>query len=166
MKKNNYSAKLRKSLNTEHKNIDIIEVLCNKDKCTKKDLRLLTGIPNRDMDLIFAEDGVPGGGRGIKCDFFATCALSNYSDAQYEGFAPHQRVVTELIWKWVKGEAIMMFAQQYTHITGRFLEDDFIYEDVFQVDTFEISEDELDEVADVVKMHIAEVSENQNSANA
>ena len=163
MKKNNYSARLRKTLNNETKNIDIIEVLCNKDKCTKRDLQLLTGIPSRDVELVFTEDGIPNG-RGIKCDFFATCALSNYAEDQYKGFAPHQRVITELLWKWVKGEAIGMFSQQYTHITGRFLEDDYWEEEWVQEDTYEITEEELAEAAEVVKKHLAEVSENQNAA--
>ena len=124
MKKITYSARLRKAMNNETKNIDILEILSRKDMCTKRDVLNLTGVRNRDYDLVFDETYHPIR-RGIKADYFATCVLSNYSEDGYEGFFPHQKAVTELIWKWVKGSAIEIFSQQYKRVAGLFLEDDY-----------------------------------------
>ena len=163
MKKFNYSARLRNALNTETKDIDIIEVLCNKDKSTKRDVLNLTGICSRDYDYIFAEKEHPAI-RFIKFDFGATCALSNYATGLCGNLEPHQKVVFELLWKWVKDEAIGLISQQFNHITGRFIEEDYLDDEAFWEETYEITEEELAEAAEVVKKHVAVVSENQNAA--
>lgn len=165
MKKYNYSKKLQQALNTETKNIDIIEVLSNKVKSTKRDVLNLTGICSRDYDYIFAEKEHPSI-RFIKFDFGATCALSNYATGLCGNLEPHQKVVFELLWKCVKDDAIGLISQQFNHITGRFIEEDYYDDEAFWEETYEITEEELMEAAEVVKKHIAEVSENQNSANA
>lgn len=163
MKKNNYSAKLRNALNTETKDIDIIEVLCNKDKSTKRDVLNLTGIYSRDYDYIFAEKEHPAI-RFIKFDFGATCALSSYATGLCGNLEPHQKVVFELLWKCVKDDAIGLISQQFNHITGRHIEDDYWDDEAFWEETYEITEEELAEAAEVVKKHLSEVSENQTAA--
>ena len=163
MKKNNYSAKLRNALNTETKDIDIIEVLCNKDKSTKRDVLNLTGICSRDYDYIFAEKEHPAI-RFIKFDFGATCALSSYATGLCGNLEPHQKVVFELLWKCVKDDAIGLISQQFNHITGRHIEDDYWDDEAFWEETYEITEEELAEATEVVKRHVADVSENQNAA--
>lgn len=165
MKKYTYSARLCKALNNETKDVNVLVIISRKDKCTKRDVLNLTGIYSRDYDLIFDETQHPTF-RVIKADFFATCALSSYFEDQYKGFLPHQKAVTELIWKGVKGLAIEVFSQQYHHITGRFLEDDYYYEDWVGEETYEITDEELAEAAEVVKKHLAEVSETPNAAHA
>ena len=163
MKKNNYSARLRKALNTETKDIDIIEVLCNKDKSTKGDVLNLTGICSRDYDYIFAEKEHQAI-RFIKFDFGATCALSSYAEGLCGNLEPHQKAVFDLLWKWVKDEAVSLISQQFNHITGRFIEEDYYDDEAFWEETYEITEEELAEAAEVVKKHLADVSENQNAA--
>ena len=165
MKQLIYSARLRKALNNETKNIDIFDVISKKELCTKRDILNLTGICSRDYDYIFAEKEHPSI-RFTKFDFGATCALSNYATGLCGNLEPHQKVVFELLWKWVKGEAVSLISQQYNHITGRFLEDDYYYEEWTQEETYEISEEELEKALEVVKRHLSEVSENQNNVNA
>ena len=165
MKKYNYSKKLQQALNTETKNIDIIEVISKKDMCTKRDVLNLTGIRSRDYDLVFAEKEHPAI-RFIKFDFGATCALSNYAEGLCGNLEPHQKVVFELLWKWVKGEAVSLISQQFNHITGRFIEEDHYDDEAFWEETYEITEEELAEAAEVVTKHLAEVSENQTAINA
>ena len=165
MKKYNYSKKLQQALNTETKDIDIIEVLCNKDKSTKGDVLNLTGICSRDYDYIFAEKEHPAI-RFIKFDFGATCALSSYATGLCGNLEPHQKVVFELLWKCVKDDAIGLISQQFNHITGRFIEEDYYDDEAFWEETYEITEEELAEAAEVVKKHLAEVSENQTAINA
>lgn len=163
MKKNNYSARLRKALNNETKNIDIFEVISKKELCTKRDVLNLTGIRSRDYDLVFAEKEHPAI-RFIKFDFGATCALSDYATGLCGNLEPHQKVVFELLWKWVKGEAVSLISQQFNHITGRHIEDDYWDDEAFWEETYEITEEELAEAAEAVKKHLAEVRENQNAA--
>ena len=163
MNKYKYSAKLRKAMNNETKNIDILEVISKKDMSTKRDVLNLTGIRSRDYDYIFAEKEYPAI-RFIKFDFGATCALSNYAEGLCGNLEPHQKVVFELLWKWVKDEAIGLISQQFNHITGRFIEEDYYDDEAFWEETYEITEEELAEAAEVVKKHLADVSENQNAA--
>ena len=163
MKKFNYSARLRKALNNETKNIDIFDVISKKELCTKRDVLNLTGIRSRDYDYIFAEKEHPAI-RLIKFDFGATCALSDYATGLCGNLEPHQKVVFELLWKWVKGEAVSLISQQYNHVTGRFIEEDYLEDEAFWEETYEITEEELAEAAEVVKKHLADVSENQNAA--
>lgn len=165
MKNYYYSARLRKALNNETKDIDIIEVLCNKDKSTKRDVLNLTGICSRDYDYIFAEKEHPAI-RFIKFDFGATCALSSYATGLCGNLEPHQKVVFELLWKCVKDDAIGLISQQFNHITGRHIEDDYWDDEAFWEETYEITEKELAEATEVVKKHLAEVSENQTAINA
>lgn len=165
MKKYNYSARLRKALNNETKNIDILEVISKKDMCTKRDVLNLTGICSRDYDYIFAEKEHPAI-RFIKFDFGATCALSSYATGLCGNLEPHQKVVFELLWKCVKDDAIGLISQQFNHITGRFIEEDYYDDEAFWEETYEITEEELAEAAEVVKKHLAEVSENQTAINA
>jgi hypothetical protein len=163
MKKNNYSARLRKALNNETKNIDILDVISKKELCTKRDVLNLTGICSRDYDYIFAEKEHPSV-RFIRFDFGATCALSDYATGLCGNLEPHQKVVFELLWKWVKGEAVSLISQQFNHITGRFIEEDYYDDEAFWEETYEITEEELAEAAEVVKKHLAEVSETPNAA--
>lgn len=163
MNKNNYSARLRKALNNETTNIDILEVISKKDMCTKRDVLNLTGIRSRDYDLVFAKKEHPAI-RFIKFDFGATCALSNYAEGLYGNLEPHQKVVFELLWKCVKDDAIGLISQQFNHITGRHIEEDYYDDEAFWEETYEITEEELAEATEVVKRHVADVSENQNAA--
>lgn len=73
MNKNNYSARLRKALNNETKDVNVLEIISKKDMCTKGDVLNLTGICSRDYDYIFAEKEHPAI-RFIKFDFGATCS--------------------------------------------------------------------------------------------
>ena len=163
MKKYNYSARLRKALNNETTNIDILEVISKKDMCTKRDVLNLTGIRSRDYDLVFAEKEHPSV-RFIRFDFGATCALSDYATGRAGNLEPHQKVVFELLWKWVKGEAVSLISQQFNHITGRHIEDDYWDDEAFWEETYEISDEEMDEAVEAVKKHVAEVSETINAA--
>lgn len=165
MKQYNYSAKLRKALNNEAKNIDILEIISRKDMCTKKDVLNLTGVCSRDYDDIFAEKEHPTI-RFTKCDFGATCALSNYTIGLRRELEPHQKVVFELFWKWVKGEAVNLISEQFNHVTGRWIKEDYLDDEAFWEETYEITEEELAEAAEVVKKHVAEVSENQETVHA
>ena len=163
MNKNNYSARLRKALNNETTNIDILEVISKKDMCTKRDVLNLTGIRSRDYDLVFAEKEHPAI-RFIKFDFGATCALSDYATGRAGNLEPHQKVVFELLWKCVKDDAIGLISQQFNHITGRFIEEDYLEDEAFWEETYEITEEELAEATEVVKKHLSEVSETINAA--
>ena len=163
MKQLIYSARLRKALNNETKNIDILEVLSKKELCTKRDVLNLTGICSRDYDYIFAEKEHPSV-RFIRFDFGATCSLSDYATGLCGNLEPHQKVVFELLWKWVKGEAVSLISQQFNHITGRFIEDDYWEDEAFCEETYEISDEEMDEAVEAVKRHVSEVIENPNAA--
>ena len=160
-----YSAKLRNALNTETKNINIINLITRKDMSTKRDVMRLTGICSRDYDYIFAEKEHPAI-RFIKFDFGATCALSSYATGLCGNLEPHQKAVFELLWKCVKDEAIGLISQQFNHITGRFIEEDYLEDEAFWEETYEITEEELAEAAEVVKKHVAEVSENRETVHA
>lgn len=163
MKNYNFSAKLRKALNTETKNIDIFNVITRKGISTRWDVMRLTGIPRIAFDFIF-DDDMDKVCRALRFDISATSVLSIH--IQREDITPCQRAVSELLWKRMKEVAIDMFSQQYRHITGRFLEDDFWDEEVFQEETYVISDEEMEEVAQMVKKHVAEVSENQETVHA
>ena len=54
---------------------------------------------------------------------------------------------------------MLYISEMYHCITGRFLEDDFWDEEVFDEETYNITEEELEEVARIVLEYVKEINQ-------
>ena len=156
MEKKLLSNRILNALNTEVKNIDIIDILVDKNKSTKRDVLRLTGLRPIDYNkLVVEETGYDF--RGFLYDFTGTCVLSRH--VKREDLTPLQKTVSRLLWKWQNGSSMLYISQMYHLITGRFLEDDFWDEEVFAEETYEVTDEELDEVAQMVLEYVKEINQ-------
>ena len=155
-----FSTKLLKALNTEAKNIDIVDVLTDMNKSTKRDVLRLTGLRLKDYnDLV--EEVTDHNFRGFLYDWKGTNVLSRH--LKREDLNPVQKAVSNFLWKWQNEGSILYISEMYHLVTGRFLEDDFWDEEVFAEETYKITEEELEEVARIVLEYVKEKDLNQNA---
>ncbi len=155
-----FSTKLLKALNTEAKNIDIIEILTDMNKSTKRDVLRLTGLRLKDYNVL-VEEVTDRNFRGFLCDWKGTNVLSRH--VKREDLNPVQNAVSSFLWKWQNEGSILYISEMYHLVTGRFLEDDFWDEEVFAEETYKITEEELEEVARIVLEYVKEIDSNQNA---
>ena len=151
-----FSTKLLKALNTEAKNIDIIEILTDMNKSTKRDVLRLTGLRLKDYNVL-VEEITDSKFRGFLYDLTGTRVLSRH--VKREDLTPVQKAVSELLWKWQNEGSMLYISEMYHCITGRFLEDDFWDEEVFDGETYMITEEDLEEVARIVLEHVKEINQ-------
>lgn len=155
-----FSTKFLKALNTEAKNIDIIEVLTDMNKSTKRDVLRLTGLRLKDYNDLVVEI-TDRKFRGFLYDCSGTRVLSRH--VKREDLTPVQKAVSQLLWKWQNEDSMLYISEMYNLITDRFLEDDFWDEEVFDAGTYAISEEEIEEVARIVLEYVKEIDSNQNA---
>ena len=153
MEKTLLSNRILNALNTEVKNIDIIDILVDKNKSTKRDVLRLTGLRPKDYNKLVVED-TGHDFRGFLYDYMGTNVLSRH--VKREDLTPLQKAVSRLLWESQKGSSMMYISQMYHFITDRFLQDDFWYEDVFAEETYEVTDEEFDEVAQMVLDYVKE----------
>ena len=150
------SKRILNALNTEAKNIDIIEVLTDMNKSTKRDVLRLTGLRLKDYNDLVVEI-TDRKFRGFLYDCSGTRVLSRH--VKREDLTPVQKAVSKLLWKWQNGYSVLYISEMYHCITGRFLEDDFWDEEVFDEQTYKITEEELEEVARIVLEYVKEINQ-------
>lgn len=150
------SKRILNALNTEVKNIDIIEILTDMNKSTKKDVLRLTGLRLKDYNVL-VEEVTDRDFRGFLCDCSGTRVLSRH--VKREDLTPVQKAVSKLLWKWQNEGSMLYISEMYHCITGRFLEDDFWDEEVFDEETYKITDEELEEVARIVLEYVKEINQ-------
>ena len=150
------SKRILNALNTEVKNIDIIEILTDMNKSTKRDVLRLTGLRLKDYNVL-VEEVTDRDFRGFLCDCSGTRVLSRH--VKREDLTPVQKAVSKLLWKWQNEGSMLYISEMYHCITGRFLEDDFWDEEVFDEETYNITEEELEEVARIVLEYVKEINQ-------
>ena len=150
------SKRILNALNTEVKNIDIIEILTDMNKSTKRDVLRLTGLRLKDYNVL-VEEVTDRDFRGFLCDCNGTRVLSRH--VKREDLTPVQKAVSKLLWKWQNDGSMLYISEMYHCITGRFLEDDFWDEEVFDEETYRITDEELDEVARIVLEYVKEINQ-------
>ena len=150
------SNRILKALNTEVKNIDIIEILTDMNKSTRRDVLRLTGLRLKDYNVL-VEEVTDRDFRGFLCDCSGTRVLSRH--VKREDLTPVQKAVSKLLWKWQNEGSMLYISEMYHCITGRFLEDDFWDEEVFDEETYNITEEELEEVARIVLEYVKEINQ-------
>ena len=150
------SKRILNALNTEVKNIDIIEILTDMNKSTRRDVLRLTGLRLKDYNVL-VEEVTDRDFRGFLCDCSGTRVLSRH--VKREDLTPVQRAVSKLLWKWQNEGSMLYISEMYHCITGRFLEDDFWDEEVFDEETYNITEEELEEVARIVLEYVKEINQ-------
>ena len=150
------SKRILNALNTEVKNIDIIEILTDMNKSTKRDVLRLTGLRLKDYNIL-VEEVTDRDFRGFLCDCSGTRVLSRH--VKREDLTPVQKTVSKLLWKWQNEGSMLYISEMYHCITGRFLEDDFWDEEVFDEETYNITEEELEEVARIVLEYVKEINQ-------
>jgi len=150
------SKRILNALDTEAKNIDIIEVLTDMNKSTKRDVLRLTGLRLKDYNIL-VEEVTDRDFRGFLCDCSGTRVLSRH--VKREDLTPVQKTVSKLLWKWQNEGSMLYISEMYHCITGRFLEDDFWDEEVFDEETYNITEEELEEVARIVLEYVKEINQ-------
>ena len=150
------SKRILNALNTEVKNIDIIEILTDMNKSTRRDVLHLTGLRLKDYNVL-VEEVTDRDFRGFLCDCSGTRVLSRH--VKREDLTPVQKAVSKLLWKWQNEGSMLYISEMYHCITGRFLEDDFWYEEVFDGETYMITEEELEEVARIVLEYVKEINQ-------
>jgi hypothetical protein len=150
------SKRILNALNTEVKNIDIIEILTDMNKSTRRDVLRLTGLRLKDYNVL-VEEVTDRDFRGFLCDCSGTRVLSRH--VKREDLTPVQKAVSKLLWKWQNEGSMLYISEMYHCITGRFLEDDFWDEEVFDEETYNITEEELEEVARIVLEYVKEINQ-------
>ncbi len=150
------SKRILNALNTEVKNIDIIEILTDMNKSTRRDVLRLTGLRLKDYNVL-VEEVTDRDFRGFLCDCSGTRVLSRH--VKREDLTPVQKAVSKLLWKWQNEGSMLYISEMYHCITGRFLEDDFWDEEVFDEETYKITEEELEEVARIVLEYVKEINQ-------
>lgn len=150
------SKRILNALNTEVKNIDIIEILTDMNKSTKRDVLRLTGLRLKDYNVL-VEEVTDRDFRGFLCDCSGTRVLSRH--VKREDLTPVQKAVSKLLWKWQNEGSMLYISEMYHCITGRFLEDDFWDEEVFDEETYKITDEELEEVARIVLEYVKEINQ-------
>lgn len=156
--KTHFSTRILKALKTEAKNIDIIDILVDKNKSTKRDVLRLTGLRPKDYNHLVVED-TGYDFRGFLYDFTGTSVLSRH--VKREDLTPVQKAVSRILWKWQNDGSMRMISEMYHLITGGFLEDDCPYTEAFAEETYEVSEEELNEVAQMVLDYVKEIEAKQ-----
>ena len=150
------SKRILNALNTEVKNIDIIEILTDMNKSTRRDVLRLTGLRLKDYNVL-VEEVTDRDFRGFLCDCSGTRVLSRH--VKREDLTPVQKAVSKLLWKWQNEGSMLYISEMYHCITGRFFEDDFWDEEVFDEETYNITEEELEEVARIVLEYVKEINQ-------
>jgi len=150
------SKRILNALNTEVKNIDIIEILTDMNKSTRRDVLRLTGLRLKDYNVL-VEEITDSKFRGFLYDLSGTRVLSRH--VKREDLTPVQKTVSKLLWKWQNEGSMLYISEMYHCITGRFLEDDFWDEEVFDEETYNITEEELEEVARIVLEYVKEINQ-------
>ena len=150
------SKRILNALNTEVKNIDIIEILTDMNKSTRRDVLRLTGLRLKDYNVL-VEEITDSKFRGFLYDCTGTKVLSRH--VKREDLTPVQKAVSKFLWKWQNDYSMMYISEMYHCITGRFLEDDFWDEVVFDEQTYMITEEELEEVARIVLEYVKEINQ-------
>lgn len=150
------SKRILNALNTEVKNIDIIEILTDMNKSTRSDVLHLTGLRLKDYNVL-VEEITDRKFRGFLYDCTGTRVLSRH--VKREDLTPVQKTVSKLLWKWQNEGSMLYISEMYHCITGRFLEDDFWDEEVFDEETYNITEEELEEVARIVLEYVKEINQ-------
>ena len=105
------SKRILNALNTEVKNIDIIEILTDMNKSTKRDVLRLTGLRLKDYNVL-VEEVTDRDFRGFLCDCSGTRALSRH--VKREDLTPVQKTVSKLLWKW-QNEGSMLYISEMYH---------------------------------------------------
>ena len=150
------SKRILNALNTEVKNIDIIEILTDMNKSTRRDVLRLTGLRLKDYNVL-VEEITDSKFRGFLYDLSGTRVLSRH--VKREDLTPVQKAVSKFLWKWQNEGSMLYISEMYHCITGRFLEDDFWDEEVFDEETYNITEEELEEVARIVLEYVKEINQ-------
>ncbi len=114
-----------------------------------KDLQDATGLSKSDYLTIF---DVKGDRRGLKTD---TASLARMSDhLKRRDLLPHQRAISQLLFRIIGGEVMKVIKYQYYLLTGKFLEDEYCYDVDFQFEAYDISYDDLNEAMRLFFIHI------------
>lgn len=133
----------------EYPSAALMALVNSKKLLPMKDLQDATGLRKRDYLAIFE---VKGDRRYLKSDNTALAWMMDHM--KRKDLLPHQRAISELIWKRIRGKAMDEFRLTYYHMTDGWLEDDFSSAEVFQYETYEVTADELNEAVRLYFIHI------------
>ncbi len=153
MKEYNYSDTLRKALSKDAGKIDILEILNKKKLSTQDDVMQLTGLQHFNYISVFAED----------CDdeirgwyHHTSCIMVMSAHVSREDLAPHQKVVSDILWRDIKEQVLEEIGGKFRLISGQTLEDRYPEDPAFNPDVYEISDEEMTAAVQLLQKHIAE----------
>ena len=146
------SNRILNALNTEVKNTDIIEILFDKNRSTKEDVLHLTGLRLEDYNKLVKEGADDS--RKIIYDSIGEHVLSQH--VKREDLTEVQKAVSRLLWKWLNNLSMC-----YRHLVKVFHgdKDDLGEEEVFQEETYQITDEDFEEVARTVLEYVKEINQ-------
>lgn len=127
----------------------LLALVNSKKILSMKDLLDATGLNKRDYLAIF---DVKGDRRELKKDTASLARLSYHLERP--DLLPRQRELSKLLFKIIGGEVMDEIKYQYHLLTGKFLEDEYCFDDAFQFETYDISLDELNDAMRLFFIHI------------
>lgn len=122
-----------------------------KNTLPMKDLLDATGLSKRDYLTIF---DVKDDKRWLRTNTESLARMSGHLERP--DLLPRQRELSKLLFKIISSAVMDEIKYQYYLLTGKFLEDEYCFDDAFQFETYEISLDELNEAMRLFFLHIYE----------
>ena len=127
----------------------LLDLVNSKKMLPMKDLLDATGLNKRDYLTIF---DVKGDRRWLRRDTESLARMSGHLERP--DLLPRQRELSKLLFKIIGGEVMDEIKYQYHLLTGKFLEDEYCFDDAFQFETYDISLDELNDAMRLFFIHI------------
>ena len=127
----------------------LLALVNSKKMLPMKDLLDATGLSKSDYLTIF---DVRDDRRWLKTDAESLARMSGHLERP--DLLPRQRELSKLLFKIIGGEVMDEIKYQYHLLTGKFLEDEYCFDDAFQFETYDISLDELNDAMRLFFIHI------------
>ena len=156
MKQYEYSEQLLKALKGDASKIDLLDVIHNRSLSTPRDVMQLTGLQSFRYHVIFADDEWDVEMRGPNIGIHAIRELSFHINRK--DLAPHQKIVSQLLWREIQWIVIGKIDGVFRLITGRASDEDYPDEPAFRCETYEVTTEEMTLAVKEIQKHLAEVS--------
>lgn len=135
----------------EDPRLALLTLVGYKNSLPMKDLLDMTGLSKGDYLVIFK---VEGDMRFLRFDWSARSRMTEHLER--EDLHSHQRAISELLLKAMKGEGVAKAKLDFALLTGRFLDVDYPQDEALQDETYTVTTDELNEAMRLFFLHIHE----------